>query len=257
MGGPDGFMAGDEPSLAEHLDLVQVRAHLDPPADHGPMPGCRVLGADGVELMFGGVEPVALHERDDLIALLADGPDPVELVTFLSRRFAPPQLSDTEGDPLVACEATVSSPDPVALAGALDETYDREDDDGGDEDGLLLFEHVTTHGTERIRATLPLRGDELRVETNSEARCERILATLHDLQPGLIVTGERRTPADEMLASAPAGRTPAGRALDPGDPEVSAALTEVIRQYEQDWLVDEPIPALAGRTPREAAADRT
>lgn len=59
-----------------------------------------------------------------------------------------------------------------------------------------------------------------------------------------------------MLASAPPGGTPAGRALDLGDPEVSAALTEVIRQYEQDWL-DESIPALAGRTPRQAAADPT
>lgn len=215
----------------------------------------RVLGVDGVELMFGGVEPVALHERDDLIALLDSGPDPVELVAFLSRRFAPPQLSNTEGDPLVACEVSLHGPDPAGLIAALDDTYDR-DEDGDEDGGSLWFEHVTTHGTERIRAVLRLRGDELRVETNSEARCDRILATLHDLQPGLIVTGERRTPADEMLASAPPGGTPAGRALDLGDPEVSAALTEVIRQYEQDWL-DESIPALAGRTPRQAAADPT
>jgi hypothetical protein len=39
---------------------------------------------------FGGVEPVALHERDPLIDLLDSEPDPVELVAQLSRRFAPP-----------------------------------------------------------------------------------------------------------------------------------------------------------------------
>jgi hypothetical protein len=37
---------------------------------------------------------------------------------------------------------------------------------------------------------------------------------------------------------------------------VAAALAEFIRAQEQAWL-DEPIPALAGATPREAAADPT
>jgi len=44
--------------------------------------------------------------------------------------------------------------------------------------------------------------------------------------------------------------------LDPSDPDVAAVLDQVVGEYERTWL-DEPIPALAGRTPREAAADPT
>ena len=40
------------------------------------------------------------------------------------------------------------------------------------------------------------------------------------------------------------------------DPEIRAALEEYIRTYEENWL-DNQIPALAGLTPREAAADPT
>ena len=57
--------------------------------------------------IFGGIEPVSIGERDDLIALLDDDPDPVELVAFLSRRFAPPVLQNTEGESLMMCDATL------------------------------------------------------------------------------------------------------------------------------------------------------
>ncbi|PRC51819.1 hypothetical protein C6A85_62105, partial [Mycobacterium sp. ITM-2017-0098] len=64
----------------------------------------RVLPAgDGTAQFFGGVEPVALMQRNALIALLDEGPGPMELVSFLSRRFAPPTLTNTEGDPLMIC----------------------------------------------------------------------------------------------------------------------------------------------------------
>jgi hypothetical protein len=45
-------------------------------------------------------------------------------------------------------------------------------------------------------------------------------------------------------------------ALEPDAPELAAFLDEVIRDYETKWL-DEPIPALAGHTPRQAADDPT
>ena len=49
-------------------------------------------------------------------------------------------------------------------------------------------------------------------------------------------------------------RTPDDRQLDPSDPQVRSVLAEIVAAYEQQWL-DEPIPALGGRTPREAAGD--
>ena len=44
--------------------------------------------------------------------------------------------------------------------------------------------------------------------------------------------------------------------LDLDDPEVAAAVDDFIREYETKWL-DEPIPALDGHTPRQAADDPT
>ena len=149
---------------------------------------------------FGGIEVIGLHERDELIALLDADTDPVELVAVLSRRFAPPQLQNTEGDPLVLCAATLKVPDPAALTSLLDTMYERHDDELDDTGPQppQWFDHVTTHGMQRIRATLRLEGDELHLDTNSEARLDRVLVTLRTLQPWLTVIDEARRPAHEI-----------------------------------------------------------
>ncbi|MGH3778417.1 MAG: SEC-C domain-containing protein [Pseudonocardiaceae bacterium] len=229
----------------------------------GALVCARVVPAGDTTQIFGGIEPVALHERDELIALLDSGPDPLDLVAFLSRRLAPPALQNTEGDPLVLCKATLRTGDPAALSAALDETYRRDDIDTPQ-----WIEYVTTHGTEHIRATLRLDGHELTTHTNSEARIDRVLDTLHPLDPTLTLLNQSRQPARDAREAAalavntaptsedPARLDPAHR-LNPADhPEVAAALDRFIRDYEQKWL-DEPIPALAGHTPRQAAADPT
>ena len=78
----------------------------------------RVVPAGDNMQFFGGVEPIALHERDPLIDLLDNEPDPVELMATLSRRFAPATLTNTEGEPLAICEATVRVGDPDGLEAA-------------------------------------------------------------------------------------------------------------------------------------------
>jgi tetratricopeptide (TPR) repeat protein len=119
----------------------------------------RVVPAGDTMRIFGGVEPVALHERDELIALLDSRPDHLELVSFLTRRWAPAAIRN-EGDPALAAGA------PASAGGGVQ-------------------------------------------------------------QPG-----------------------------DETDPEMAAALDQFIRDYERRWL-DDRIPALAGYTPRQAAADPT
>ncbi len=220
----------------------------------GELVCARVVPAGDTTQIFGGMEPVALHERDELIALLDSEPDPLELVDFLTRRFAPPALQDTEGDPLVLCQATLRTGDPAALSAALDEIYQRDDTDTAQ-----WIEYVTTHGMERIRATLRLDGPELTIHTNSEARIDRVLDTVRPLEPTLTIVDQSRQPArdarEAARLAAPAGEDSVHR-LDPADPEIAAALDRFIRDYEQKWL-DETIPALAGHTPRQAAADPT
>jgi SEC-C motif len=211
----------------------------------------RVVPAVDSSQFFGGVEPVALRERDALVDLLDAGPDPVTLVTHLSRRFAPLMLANTEGDPLAICEATVRIGDPAGIEAALDDTYDRVD---GEQ--LRWFEHVTTQGMPGVRATLALDGDTLRVDANSEKRMDRVLATLARLDPAMTVLADsRRSMRDAREVAELAKQMPIPQG-DASDPELTTVLDEFIRDYETKWL-DEPIPALDGHTPRQAADDPT
>lgn len=230
--------SGDTHEVQERTASRQLKA--------GQLICSRVLPAGDSMQFFGGVEPVALHERDALIELLDTEPHPAMLVAQLSRRFAPPTLTNTEGDPLAICEATIRVSDPSGIETALDDTYDRVDD------SLQWFEHVTTHGMQRIRATLMLDGDTMRIETNSEERMDRVLTTLRRLDPAMRVLDDSREAVElsnKMLDNDE-------DELDDDDPKVAAALEEFIRDYETRWL-DQPIPALNGHTPRQAADDPT
>lgn len=242
---------GDVHEVRERAGSRQVKV--------GELYCARVVPAGDTMQIFGGIEPVSVGERDELIALLDDDPDPVELVALLSRRFAPPVLQNTEGESLVMCVATLRVDDSAGLIEALDEVYDRG---GGEPDGTLAwFEHVTTHGMERIRAHIELPGDELHVHANSEARFERVLATIRELDPSVTVLRETREPAGDVrtvqqLAARSSAAAPA-TFLDPAaDPAIAAALEEMARKHEAAWI-DEPIPALAGHTPHECADDPT
>ncbi|MBI2704173.1 MAG: SEC-C domain-containing protein [Actinobacteria bacterium] len=218
----------------------------------------RALPAGDAMRLLGSIETVGLHERDDLLALLDGEPAVEELVAFLSHSSAPPVLTNTEGEPMVCCEAVLRVGDVDALVDALTDVYDVVDD--GDAATTIWYEHVTTHGMERIRATITLDGDELRVETNSEVRFDRVLDVVRALAPDATVIDESRTTIDDLEeAMRRAPLSPGGDTetmIDPDDPEVAAFLDETIRSFEQNWL-DESIPALDGLTPREAAADPT
>ncbi|OMB94431.1 hypothetical protein A5733_14815 [Mycobacterium sp. NS-7484] len=220
----------------------------------GQMICARVVPAGDTMQIFGGIEPVALHERASLIELLDTEPDAIELVAFLTQRFAPPTLTNTEGDSLVACEATLRVADPADLSASLDTTFDRV----ADEDPPRWLERVVTHGMPRIRAMIDLDGDALHIATNSEQRMDRVLATLKQLAPTLVIVEESRVPMGDLReASAVAQALSArGAQLDPMSPEVAAVLNEAILAHEAQWL-DEPIPALDGHTPRQAADDPT
>lgn len=228
---------GDVHQVRERAASRRLRA--------GALICARVVPVGDTMQIFGGIEPVELHERDELLTLLDAEPEPVDLVSFLTRRFAPPVPRNTEGEPLVLCEVTLRTAEPDTLVTELDETYERDD-------ASQWFERLPD-GMEPIRATLRLDGHDLTVHTNSEARLDRVLDTLHKLDPTLIVVDETRQPAHEAAASTPSGVI---EPLDAADPEIAAALDGFVRDYERKWL-DEPIPALAGHTPRQAAADPT
>ena len=109
-----------------------------------------------------------------------------------------------------------------------------------------------------IRAVLVRDGDTLRIETNSAERMDRVVATLIRLDPTMrcSTTPDARFATRERPPNWRRSCRLARMALDPDDPEVAAMLDEFIREYEARWL-DEPIPALDGHTPRQAADDPT
>ena len=224
---------GDRHDVRERLASTQLKP--------GQLICARVLPAGDTMQFLGGIEPVALHERDPLIALLDSEPDELTLVAQLSGRFTPPTLTNTEGDPLLFCEAVVRFGDPAAL----DDSYQRLDEDGPPR----WHEHVP--GRPQIRASLSLDGELLRVETNSAERMDRVLAELVRLDPALTILEDiRRTPDEIDTSDIDTGT------IDSDDPEIVALLEHYIRAYETQWL-DEPIPALNGHTPRQAADDPT
>ena len=215
----------------------------------------RVVPAGDTMQIFGGMEPVALHQRAALIDLLDSEPDPVELVDFLSRRFAPPTLVNTEREPIVMCEAVIQIGDPTRIEAALDADYERAED----EEPPRWHEYVVSEGMQRIRASLTRTGDTLHVHTNSDNRMDRVLATLARLDPAMQVLDDTRQPMRDTREAAKLAQqqAPAGAGVvDPTDPEMAALLDRLIRHYETKWL-DEPIPALDGHTPRQAADDPT
>lgn len=153
---------------------------------------------------------------------------------------------------MVMCEARVRIGDAAGIAAALDAAYDRLDDQPP-----RWLEHVDTRGAQHIRATLLLDDDTLVVETNSEARMDRVLSALTRLDPAMELLDDERYPVrDAREAAALAQQLPEPSGGAPDSPEMAAALDEVIRDYETRWL-DEPVPALAGHTPRQAADDPT
>jgi hypothetical protein len=182
---------------------------------------------------------------------------------WLSSIFEPavPELANTDGEKMVWTRVSFHVEDAEALARALD---------AAKHEGLArVGEHAwgwsgpNASGSEVSLASLELRGDGLTVEANSVARGQRVRALVERLAGGSI--RYRATSHEDMrrkvmegatalaLGREESSRTPAGPGLDP---DVAEAL--VLQHYSRHYRawIDEPVPALDGITPREAAKSR-
>ena len=253
--------SGDRVEISERSASTMVR--------RGTYICTRLMPVGDTMQIIGAVEPVDLRYRDSLIALLDDEPEAIELVEFLTQRFAPPVIRNTEGEDLVACEAVFAVSDVDALVAALNTAYEPIamdkpiiGDEGSalDSETLVWHEHLEARGQNTIRAILTLTDGELRIGTNSDERMDRVIDAVGRMSPGLVLLSDERTPTDSpfAIAGSEAGGVMGGPSgmLDPSDPAMAAIMDEYIRDYETSWL-DEEIPALAGLTPRQAAADPT
>jgi len=200
--------------------------------------------------IFGGIERVGLHQRDPLIALLDSHPNGVELADWFAAAHAPPRLVNYEHEPMVLCTLRYTVDDPAQAAEVLDKIL--EASNPGE-----WVETVETEQMERtIRGIVRLDAETctLTVETNSDARADRLDLLLQSELAGLRPTDDVRIPAADALAD----RASVGPPSDPHSfPEGAAEfMAQMIGDYERRWL-DMSIPALAGLTPRQAAYDPT
>jgi hypothetical protein len=222
--------------------------------------------------LSGGVLPIAVPHREQLLGFLGTAPSAAAMCAWVAALEAPPALRTTEGEPTVLCEATYRVADPVQAAHVLTERYD------ADEDGQRFVEWVEGDGRRWLRGTIELDGERLHVQTNAEPRLERIKAVVEAEVAGAELLDEVRRPAAELVAtggrgdddaagdadgdgssslgSAALGRSSAPPSLDELPEEVRAALEAEIRRHEEAW-VDESIPMFGGLTPREALEDPT
>lgn len=209
---------------------------------------CHVVPVGEEVMLTGSLEPVALPQRSPLLELLeSETTSARELVEFLSARFAPTQLVTTSGEPMVFCEARLTITDPDTLRRKLNEYYQHNDDT---DHWSRLDENSTVLGG------IKLADRELVLDAISESRIDTLLTTLRELDPTAELVSDTRTPAADALADHEPDPAAAGHAVPLDDPDLAAFLEQHIRDYECKWT-DEPIPALDGRTPRDAVADPT
>jgi hypothetical protein len=97
-----------------------------------------------------------------------------------------------------------------------------------------------------------VEGDELICEANSTERAELAEALVEEAVSGAeLIDVDRRT-MEEMAQGVDPDDLP--EPLDQSDPAIREVLEQFVAEMEERWL-DESIPALGGRTPREAVKD--
>jgi len=193
--------------------------------------------------------------RGPLLELLrADAPAEV-VAAFFAPSSEPPQMQTTEGEEMVMSTARyeLAAPDTAweHLASMLDPGNDGE-----------LVEHVDVAGRGSvIRGTLTRDGSIVTVQTNAIERLRRLQTMVLAEDPEARLIDESTLPMKKLLEEYDDGDAPLGASGMPGAsagaamPEIPAeAFEEILRQQEEGWLSG-PVPALRGRSPREAAED--
>lgn len=199
---------------------------------------------------FGGIEPVSLTERHDVLEMLADAYSPLELVSVMTDRLAPPRFTTSSGEDLEHNTTVIRVKGRKVIARAFDQQFTRSDAntwtvglDGGP------IEPGTTVG-----GTLEVTGRTLTITTMSRERMDMIVDIIEDLGFDFEVVSEDRLDVAAMMARHAEPDANRERSSVLSGPEADEALSAYIRSYEEQWL-DMDIPALQGLTPRQAAAD--
>ena len=205
----------------------------------------------------------------------------LELMRFVpASRCSSPSLFTAEGDPLVDGRVSWRITDASAALELLDDppqlAWVGESEDGSGEafqwtvpreqlrlsetplpPGALRFESSLTEMPGRVcLATFELTDEELRCTAVSEARLDAAIELIRRRLGALAELRDRSTLPIEADLSSPGPDHAQQRRQHPPTGLTAAAARDLERQLLDDhyrrWL-DEPLPALEGRSPREAS----
>ena len=198
---------------------------------------------DGESHQFvGGLFGVSPGRETHLLDLL-DTRDGLDLLKYVAAQNRPPTMVSPEGDPLVECHAVVEVPDADNAAAELGRRY------AADGEGFVWLQPLPD-GANRQLAGLRLQDRQISVHTMTEPRMDDVLAGLREALPGCSVSVDERQPFQWPAAD---GAVTAKTSPLQLPPEAAAELAD---RFERRWC-DESVPALGGRTPRQAADDPT
>jgi hypothetical protein len=183
---------------------------------------------------------------DDVLRAIEDA-DPVEVAALVGRLLRPPHMQNTDGDELVFHTIRWRCPHPDRVGPALRAAGLNMD---GDAAWSLVRDSANQPST--VIAHLRLVNRELSAEVNSDQRADEVRALMASAVADAELLEDEVRPFDELLADVDPDALPSRPDLD--DPALRDALRQFVADHELRWL-DESIPALGGRTPRQAALD--
>ncbi|HLQ39035.1 MAG TPA: MbcA/ParS/Xre antitoxin family protein, partial [Planctomycetota bacterium] len=207
-----------------------------------PLPGdsermLQQLESEGLEVSEAGLQQTA-HRLGRLWQLRAD------------QATSRPQLVNTDGDELMDVRASFAVRDPAAVRAALLARDDVEVEGGDEADAAapLVWFRPRGDGSRTLLARLEFLGGELVATANSDERLRKLRTWLLPVAGVLREVSETRR---EFLAAPADDRLHGHGREEPTSPELLDAITGHMRAHYRRWL-DEPIPALGGKTPRQA-----
>ena len=195
------------------------------------------------------------HAQLDLLGMWRD---------MIEAQYAPPQLTNTDGDPLSFLSDRFDF-DAGARAAVLAALKKLDGASDANVDGDMTEIVVVKPGARRMAlsdatviARIEVHAARLIVESNSTERADDIRKRIESALGTQIRHRLRsETTAASMFEDAQKKNAGAGAATSGAlemTPEIQEAMRQFREQYMQRWL-DESIPALHGLTPREAAAN--